>query len=144
MNVFEITRKQALRWVKLYPELVKKAFSGKPSFKDLNARYIALTTSDDIGAVIKYEKFSDYCINLHAYMNPKYWKTEFFKEASNKLDSLFKSIGAKSLVCMVPEPCIYVLKACNKAGFKQKGLFEKATEWKGQTVDLLMFQKELH
>lgn len=144
MIIIEVTRDQCLGWILSYPELADRAFSmDKLKFSETISRYISIVTDSEVLCMIKHEWFSQFCIEFHAYLNPKYWGTEYLTKCQNMLECYYKECGAKTIVCQCPEDCKPAIYGSKKVGFQEIGRIKKAIEWKGKMNDIIILQKEL-
>jgi RimJ/RimL family protein N-acetyltransferase len=142
MDIIQITKEQALGWVLTKPELVDRGFSvTNPRFEVTQSLYMAFIELDKLIGIVKYERFSDYAIQIHPLMDPKFWHTEMVFRCYEVLEMFFKNAGEKSLVTLCPVPAQAAIKACKKVGFKPAGCLQKAILWKGELTDMLLFQK---
>ncbi len=145
MKIIEVTEGQCMGWIQSKPELADRAFSSKnPKFAPAQSKYIAVVSDTDVICMVKHEWFSDYCIQFHAYLNPRLWSTKYLTICQNLLECYYRDCGALSILCMCPTDCLPAIKGSKKVGFKECGKILHATEWKGKVSDLIVLQKELY
>lgn len=143
-TIIPVTEDQCLGWILSHPRLAEKSFSMEnPKFEDTKSQYMAVVSRHDILCMVKYERFSEYSIQMHPYLNPTYWHSNYLNMCSRKIEDFFRNAGEKSLVIMCPEDAKHAIKASRKVGFRECGRVRHAVNWKGRVNDMIMLQKEL-
>lgn len=144
MNIIEVSENQCLGWILMQPKLASRAFSMRnPKFEDTKSKYIAIITQDEIIGMVKFEQFCQYGMQIHCYLNTKYWGTTKLYECFDLLKKYFKDMGAKSLITMCPVDARDARAACRRVGFEEVGRLKKAINWKGSENSLVIYQKDI-
>lgn len=142
-EIVKITEEQCLGWIISHPKLAEVSFSMNNYRFDKNqSEYCALINEYDIVGVVKYERFCEYGMQIHPYLNPEYWHSNFLFMCYNTIEDFFKKHGLKSLITLCPEDASHAIKASKKVGFQIIGKIKKAVAWKGRLNNLIMLQKD--
>lgn len=142
MNIIEVSENQCLGWILMHPKLASRSFSmANPRFEDTKSKYISLVTQDEIIGMVKFEQFCQYGMQIHCYLNPKYWGTSKLQESFDLLKKYFRDMGATSLITICPLHARDAVAACRRVGFEEVGRLKKAINWRGRRDDMLILQK---
>lgn len=143
-ELISITKDQCLGWVLSYPELAEKSFSMQnPRFEETKSQYMGIVFKDDLVAVVKYERFSEFSIQIHPYLKPTYWHSNFIHIINREIETFFRDAGELSLIVICPEDATHAIKTSKKVGYKECGCIRNAVNWKGKMNSLMMLQKDL-
>lgn len=146
IDLVQITEELCLSWILQRPELATRAFSMEnPKFDHAHSLYMAVFSYDtnEIIGTVKYERFCEYGIQIHCYLDPKFWRSRMLFDCYALIENFFKEANEKFIMTMCPEDAVHAIKACKKVGFEEIGRLKKAVNWKGSINALVILQKVL-
>lgn len=143
-KIISVTEEQCLGWIVSQPQLAEKSFSMKnPRFEETKSKFFGVVYKDDIIAMVKYERFCEYGIQIHPYLRQDFWHSNFLHMVNREIETFFRDAGEKSLIVLCPEDAQHAIKASKKVGYKETGRIRHAVNWRGKVNDIMILQKGL-
>jgi len=150
MDFKELTEQEISNFIVNDPRLVYMGFSDSDIayIYDNNSyechpgsQYIGIIDKDEgLVCVLKWEQFEYQVVNVHAYIASRFHGTGMATKTYNFMYQHFaENTDTRKVVTFIPEPCVHVIKAAEKHGFKQEGCITKGCMWRQEVTDLYIY-----
>lgn len=149
MNFKELTEEEISDFIINDPKLIYMGFNDNELiYMHENKKYklvpfsyyIGIEKDEELVCVLKWESFTEHCVNIHPYIASRYHGKGVLTEIYHFLwEHFIDQTEIKKVIAMVPESCIHSAKACEKHGFKKEGYISKCHLWRKELVGIIIY-----
>lgn len=125
-------------------EEIKEFNDGTWKLDTVKWYYLLVQLGEEPVGVIKWQFMTNYSVDCHGYIIPKYWGTGISDEAWKLGFKWFlASTEIKKIIVHTPKACTEVIKAMYRNGWEIEGILTKSIIWRGQLTDLVIMGRSL-
>lgn len=96
--------------------------------------------NEELICILKWELFERQVVSVHTYVK----SSLHGKGAINKIyhflyNHFVENTDIRKVIIFAPEPCIHVIKAAKKLGFKKEGYISNACTWRKEVQGIFIY-----
>lgn len=129
------------------PQLWQLTYGQMGEFHDFKVRedfrYLLIENEGNVLGCFQVRPFTNTVMEIHSFILPGYWGTEFVQKAVDEGHDWVKAEGYLKTWTKVPATCIHVLKYLQKSHYKCSGMIEEGIIHNHHLVTLFFYEFEV-
>lgn len=135
-----------LAYMALPDDVLAGMYNDKKFYTSEGSELLGIYDKEELFAILKYELWTDICINIHIYLQSKYHHQGKTADLWEFAEGWLAKNNPKitKMVTLTPASCAHVIPVVKRYGFKEEGRITQSVTWRQEVVDLLIFGRSLN